>query len=61
VLATLLLATGLGALSSSWIAGWLGGLRFVVYVLAALMLADVLLPVSALCRPASACRSPSGC
>jgi predicted membrane-bound spermidine synthase len=39
VLATLLLATGLGALSSSRIAARLGGLRFVVYVLAALMLA----------------------
>jgi hypothetical protein len=40
VLATLLLATGLGALSSSRIAGRLGGLRFVVYLLAALMLAE---------------------
>ena len=43
VLATLLLATGLGALWSSRIAGRLGGLRFVVYVLAALMLAEYFL------------------
>ena len=55
VLATLLLATGLGALSSSRIAGRLGGLRFVVYLLAALMLAEYffLFPrLSGLRRPA---------
>jgi spermidine synthase len=40
VLATLLLATGLGALSASTIARRLGGLRFVVYLLAGLMLAE---------------------
>lgn len=39
VLATLLLASGLGALQSSRVVGLLGGLRFVVYALAGLMLA----------------------
>ena len=39
VLAALLLATGVGALSSSWIVARLGSLRYVVYVLAGLMFA----------------------
>ena len=43
VLAALLLFTGLGALQSRRLAAALGGLRFVVYALAALMLVEYLL------------------